>query len=156
MTDTRPPASLDQIVARTEISDLLYTYSYHLDMNHPERLLELFVEDCEVVYAPNFGARGKVAYAATLQGIGTYFKATSHHVSNVVVTFDGPDRASVRSVLYAMHRYQRERPDGIFWGQYHDEIVRENGRWLFKRRELRATAVENFHVKESLPIGRRV
>lgn len=156
MTVTTPAAMLETLWAKQQIEELLYEYSFRLDMNQPEGLLELFVDDCEVVYAPNFGANGKEAYAKTLGGIGSYFKATSHHVSNVQVSLDGPDRATVKCVVYAMHRYQRERPDGIFWGQYHDEVVRVDGRWLFKRRELRAAAVENFHVKENIPLGRGV
>src|SRR3546814_9056856 len=39
-----------------------------------------------VSYAPNFGATGIEAYKQTLDGIGTFFTATSHHVSGV--TFD--------------------------------------------------------------------
>jgi len=123
-------------------------------MNHPEELADLFVEDCVVVYGPNFGAEGIEAYKKTLEGIGEYFVATSHHVSNTVIDFEGADAATARSVLYAFHRYTRERPDGHVWGQYHDEFVRVDGVWRFKRRELRAAAVQDFHVKESVPIGR--
>jgi len=137
-----------------EIRRLIYDYAFHLDMNHPQELADLFVEDCEVVYGPNFGAEGKAAYEKTLEGIGEFFEATSHHVSNVVIDFDGKDQARSRSILYAFHRYRRERPDGHVWGQYHDQFVRVDGKWLFKRRELRAAAVQDFHVKESVPIGR--
>jgi ketosteroid isomerase-like protein len=147
-------ARVQQLVDAEEIRRLIYDYAFHLDMNHPEELAELFVEDCVVVYGPNFGAEGIEAYKKTLEGIGEYFVATSHHVSNTVIDFQGADAATARSVLYAFHRYTRERPDGHVWGQYHDEFVRVDGVWRFKRRELRAAAVQDFHVKESVPIGR--
>jgi hypothetical protein len=155
MNDMSHITDTDRLVSAEQIRNLLFSYSHHLDMNEPTELIDLFVDDCEVIYAPGFGAKGKEAYAKTLEGIGTYFKATSHHVSNVVIDFKSRDAATVRSVVYAMHRYNRDRPDGIFWGQYHDEVERVGGRWLFKRRELRAAAVKDFHVKESIPIGRQ-
>jgi ketosteroid isomerase-like protein len=151
-----PPSdkSIRQLVDAEEIRKLIFDYAFHLDMNHPKELADLFVEDCVVIYGPNFGAEGKTAYAKTLEGIGTFFQATSHHVSNIVIDFKSDDEVEVRSVLYAWHRYRKERPDGILFGQYHDVIVRRDGQWLFKRRELRTTGVTDFHVKEVIPIGR--
>jgi len=147
-------SKLDMLLETEEIRELISRYAFHLDMNHPEELASLFVEDCEVVYGPNFKAEGIEAYAKTLEGVGSYFVATSHHVSNTVVEFHSPDKAKVRSILYAWHRYRRERPDSHVWGQYHDEVVKVNGQWKFKRRELRTTGSKDFHVKEMVPIGR--
>lgn len=148
--------SVKQLEAREMIRDLLYDYAYFLDMNLTAELASLFVEDCSVSYGPGFGAEGIDAYAKTLKGVGSYFSATSHHVSNVKIDFVDSDTAKVRSVLYAFHRYNRERPDGIFWGQYHDLVVRRREGWRFKMRELRAAAVKDFHTKpeHQHPIGR--
>jgi hypothetical protein len=147
-------SELDRLVAAEEIRGLIHDYAFHLDMNHPRELADLFVNDCEVVYGPGFGAEGKEAYLQTLDGIGEFFEATSHHVSNISVDFLSEDAATARSILYAWHRYTRDRPDGHVWGQYHDHFVRVAGRWLFKRRELRAAGTQDFHVKSMLPIGR--
>lgn len=145
-----------QLMIETQaIERLLFTYAFHLDMNQTAELAALFTEDCEVIYGPDgFGAQGRAAYAKTLEGVGSFFKATSHHVSNIVVDFKSPTEATVRSVLYAWHRYNRDMPDSHVWGQYHDEIVKLNGHWQFKRRELRVTGDQDFHVKKTLPIGR--
>lgn len=145
---------VERLNASREIERLLFDYAFHLDMNHPEELAKLFVEDCEVIYGPNFGAKGLEAYAKTLEGIGTFFKSTSHHVSNIVIDYISDDEAQVRAVVLAWHRYRKERPDGWLWGQYHDVVVRDGGVWKFKRRELRTTDVQDFHVKEMIPIGR--
>ena len=149
-TDTR----LQQLIDAEEIRRLIYDYAFHLDMNHPDALAALFVDDCEVVYGPTFGAEGIEAYKKTLDGIGTFFEATSHHVYNIVVDFAGEDEAVVRSVLYAWHRYTRERPDSHVWCQYHDVVVHVDGQWRFKRRELRAAGTKDFHVKQQIPLGR--
>jgi hypothetical protein len=145
---------LDKVLEQRAIERMMYDYSYHLDMNHPDQLAALFVEDCEVSYAPNFGAQGMEAYKKTLEGIGTFFRGTSHHNSNIVVDFVSDGEADVRSVVLAIHRYARERPDGILYGQYFDHVVKVDGQWKFKRRELRTTMATDYHVKASNLIGR--
>lgn len=147
-------STLQRLVDEAAISRVIFDYAFHLDMNHPDELVNLFVDDCEVIYGPNFGAVGREAYAKTLQGIGTYFVCTSHHVSNIVIDLVGPDEAHARSVVLAWHRYTRERPDSTLYGQYHDVLVRVGGAWKFKRRELRTSGAKDFHVKEGVPIGR--
>jgi hypothetical protein len=157
MTTTQKPtdALVAELAETEKVHRLLFDYAYHLDMNHPEELAALFTEDCYVAYGPNFGAEGRAAYQETLSGIGAFFSATSHHVSNIVVDFE-PDlqTATVRSVLHAWHRYTKDRPDGHFFGQYHDELVNTGDGWRFARRELRASGVVDFHVKQQIPIGR--
>lgn len=144
----------EQLVEQRAIERMMFDYSYHLDMNHPDELAALFVEDCEVSYAPNFGATGTTDYKKTLEGIGTYFRGTSHHNSNVVVDFVSDTEANVRSIVLAIHRYAKERPDGILYGQYFDVVVKRNGQWRFKRRELRTTMSTDYHVRASNSIGR--
>lgn len=145
---------LRELVEARKIERLFYDYSYHLDMNQPEEMAKLFVEDCEVSYAPNFGARGMEAYTKTLEGIGSFFRGTSHHNSNIVVDFTGEEEAEVRSIVLAIHRYTKDRPDGILYGQYFDTVVKRDGQWKFKRRELRTTMTTDYHVRAFNPIGR--
>lgn len=154
MTTATSEKTLERLWDLEDIRQLLFEYAYLLDMNQPDDMAALFIEDCEVIYGPNFGAEGRTAYRETLEGIGSFFEATSHHVSNVKVDFTGPDEATVRAVVYALHRYRRDRPDSHVWGQYHDVVVREDGVWKFKRRELRSAASTNYHVKEEIPLGR--
>ena len=143
-----------RLLEERAIERMMYDYSYHLDMNQPVEMAELFTEDCEVSYAPNFGASGMEAYKKTLDGIGSFFRGTSHHNSNIVVDFVSATEANVRSVVLAIHRYTRERPDGILYGQYFDTVIKDGGQWKFKRRELRTTMTTDYHVKASNPIGR--
>ena len=149
MTDI---ASLEQsvkdLVEKDAIKSVLYDYAFFLDLNMTKELAELFVDDCYVAYGPGFGAEGIEEYRKTLEGVGTFFAGTSHHVSNVSITFENEDTATVRSVLLAWHKYNRERPDGYVLGQYHDTMVREaDGSWRFKRRELKHAGTVDFHTK---------
>lgn len=147
-------AALARMLDEKAIERIVHDYAYFLDMNQPEKMVELFVDDCEVSYAPNFGASGIEAYKQTLDGIGTFFKGTSHHVSGVVIDWVNEAEANVRAILLAVHRYTRERPDGVLYGQYHDVVVKQDGKWKFKTRILKTTMATDYHVKASNPIGR--
>jgi len=147
-------AALARALEEKAIERIIHDYAYFLDMNQPERMVELFVDDCEVSYAPNFGASGIEAYKLTLDGIGTFFKGTSHHVSGVVIDWVSETEATVRAVVLAIHRYTKDRPDGILYGQYHDVVVKQDGKWKFKTRILKTTMTTDYHVKASNPIGR--
>lgn len=144
-------AMVQRLVDEADIGRLLYDYAYYLDMNDTEKMLTLFTEDCYTSYGSHHGASGIKEYREILQdskvGVGAFFAGTSHHVSNMSIDFLGPETARVRSALYAWHRYNRERTDGIVMGQYHDVVVRNGDRWLFQRRELQHTGTEHYHAK---------
>lgn len=146
--------SLQRLLDERAIERILFDYAYYLDMNMPDKMADMFTDDCEVSYAPNFGASGIEAYKKTLDGIGTFFTATSHHVSNVCVDFVSDTEATVRAVVLAIHRYTKERPDGILYGQYHDVVVKVGGEWKFKTRVLKTTLTTDYHVKAANPTER--
>ena len=146
--------ALQRLVDERAIERILFDYAYYLDMNMPDEMADLFVDECVVSYAPNFGAEGIEAYKKTLDGIGTFFTATTHHVSNIVIDFTNDSEASVRAVVMAIHRYTKERPDGLLFGQYHDVVVKRDGQWKFKTRVLKTTMATDYHVRASNPIGR--
>lgn len=147
-------ATVDRLLEERSIERIVHDYAYFLDMNQPEKMAELFVDDCEVSYAPNFGATGIEAYKKTLDGIGTFFTATSHHVSGVVIDWVSATEVNVRAIVLAIHRYTKERPDGILYGQYHDVVVKQDGAWKFKTRILKSTMTTDYHVRAFNPIGR--
>ena len=157
MTVDSMERAVRQLVDKDAIRTVLYDYAYYLDMNLTDELAGLFTDDCFIAYGPGFGADGIEEYRKTLDGVGTFFTATSHHVSNVKVEFTDDDTAEVRSAVYAWHRYQRERPDGHVMGQYHDVLVRTAAGWRFKRRELKHAGTTDFHTKpeNQTMIGRR-
>src|SRR3546814_3945915 len=87
------------------------------------------------------------AYKKTLEGIGTFFTATSHHNSGTVIDFVSSTEARTRTIVLAVHRYAKDRPDGILHGQYHDTLVKVDGAWKFKTRELRTALTTDYHVR---------
>jgi len=144
-------ATVQRLADEADIQRVLYEYAFHLDAADPEKMIPLFTPDLHVAYGPSHGADGAAEYLETLAsptlGVAAFFAATSHHVSNVVIDFEGPDTARVRSVLYAYHHYMRDRPDGFVYGQYHDVFVRTEDGWKIQWRELKHAGTENYHAK---------
>jgi hypothetical protein len=131
---------------KSEIIDLVHRYSYCVDRRLYDELAELFTENCVVDYGPGVGPPvvGRTAFRSMF-GIGKGFAATSHHNANVLVTFEGDDRARLTTTLYAWHR----RADGStprIWGCYDDVVVRTPGGWRFAERRLRVAGSEDWDV----------
>ena len=99
---------------------------------------------------------GRDAIAPTIAvGLRERFKATSHHVSNIEITFTGEDEARAVSYLYAWHEYVDGSPDSELWGRYLHRFTREEGRWRIAELVLQAAGARNFHRARMHPIGRR-
>ena len=154
-------ATVQRLADEEAIRRVLFDYANYLDLNETASLVKLFTEDCHIAYGPEHGADGIDAYRQTLEdekfGVGAFFAATSHHVSNTVIDFTDDDTANVRSALYAWHKYNRERPEGVVMGQYHDILVRTDDGWKIKRRELKHLGTESYHAKGDAlnPVPRR-
>jgi len=160
-----PSASADaltRLLDRAAIADLVYEYARTIDLNLPSELAALFTEDCVVDYGAGLGGRivGRAALERFVAGSLPNVEATSHHVSNVQVRFEGPDIegpdiATGIAYLYAWHRFADERPDATLWGQYHDRFVRKPTGWQISQRTLRVAGEEAMGFGGWHTIGRR-
>lgn len=127
-------ASLRQLSDREEISFLLNEYCRTLDAMELDMLAELFTDDCVVEYGPEdrLKSYGKAAIRKGLERLWRW-KRTSHHLSNIQISFAGADEAKANSYIIAWH----ERPDGgtaTVWGQYQDVFARTARGWRLARR----------------------
>jgi hypothetical protein len=140
-------AALRQLIDKDQIIDLVHEYSYRVDHRLYDEVVELFTEDCVVDYAPGIPpVRSRARLREMFGRPGGGFAATSHHNANVLVTFDGADRASVRTAVYAWH----QRADGVtpqLWGYYHDAVVRLPEGWRIAHRQLRVLGVEDWQME---------
>jgi ketosteroid isomerase-like protein len=153
--------SVDQTVReladRQAIADLVHAYCFHFDQNEPEAVAGLFTDDATVDYGPETATIvGAASIADTIAvGLETIFAATSHHVSNIRITFESPDEATGVTYLYAWHRYRDGAPDGELWGRYHHRFRRTTGGWRIAGLVLRAAGSADFHRASMHPTGRR-
>lgn len=148
--------ALQHLLDREAIAGLIHAYCYHFDRNEPDAVADLFAPDAVVDYGPvTPDLIGVPAIrAAVAAGLANTFAATSHHVSNIVIRFDGPDTATSICYLYAWHRYHSGVPDGELWAQYHHAFVRRQDGWRISRLVLKAAGTKDFHRATMHPIGR--
>ena len=149
--------ALRELVDRQEIADLIHGYCFHFDNNEPEAVAALFTADATIDYGPEAATIvGSAAIAPTIAiGLEQIFAATSHHVSNIRISFAGPDRADSVTYLYAWHRYVDGSPDGELWGRYHHRFVRTDDGWRIAELVLTAAGMSDFHRATMHPIGRK-
>jgi len=134
--DSGDAAAVRRLIDKDQIVDLVHHYSYYVDHRLYDEVVQLFTEDCVVDYGPGVPpVRSRVGLRQMFGHPGAGFAATSHHNSNVLVTFEDDDHASVRTSVYAWHR----RADGgtpRLWGYYHDSMVRLPEGWRIAERQL--------------------
>jgi ketosteroid isomerase-like protein len=139
-------SALQRLVDKDSIQDLAHEYSYRVDHRRYDDVTELFTSDCVVDFGPlTSQVRSRPELRMLLGDTRGRFEATSHHNANVLVTFEGDDRAMVRTSVYAWHRHT----DGTtpkLWGYYHASVVRTPDGWRITTRQLRVLGVENWHT----------
>jgi uncharacterized protein (TIGR02246 family) len=149
--------ALQGLLDKAAIADVIHAYCLAFDRAEAEAVVALFTEDAVVDYGPDVPPMtGRAALAPMVaKGLAERFAATSHHVSNIMIRLDGPDRATSVCHLYAWHRYRDGSPDGHLWAQYHHAFRREAEGWRIARLVLRAAGMDGFHRSAMHPIGRR-
>ena len=145
-----------ELADRQAITDLIHAYCFHFDNNEPEAVAALFTDDATVDYGPESATIvGSATIATTIAvGLERIFAATSHHVSNIQITFEGPDQARSVTYLYAWHRYVDDSPDGELWGRYRHRFTRTGAGWRISELLLQAAGMVGFHRATMHPIGR--
>ena len=132
---------LQQLVDRSEITDLLIHYCWLCDSDGLDRIAaEIFTLDAEADYG--FGPMvGRDAIDRFFCNAGAAMDGTVHVLSNVVVTVEG-DRATARSYVTASERFgdrtglkQEVGADFVVLGCYHDTLVRTDRGWRIHHRD---------------------
>jgi 3-phenylpropionate/cinnamic acid dioxygenase small subunit len=138
--------AMRRLIDKDQITDLVHRYSYCVDHRLYDDVVELFTEDCVVDYGPGWSpVRSRAGLRQVFGHPEEGFVATSHHNANILVTFDDPDHASVRTSVYAWH----QRADGgtpRVWGYCHDSVVRLPDGWRIAERQLRTLGSDDWDV----------
>ena len=127
-----------ELEAREQIRDTITRYAHHVDGGRFDELVELFAPDgvLEVEGVP--AHRGRDAIRAFVTGTGrdlatdTGAPRIRHHVGNLLIELEGPDRARTRCYFLAV------TDRGVdHWGRYRDRLVRAGEGWRFAHRQVR-------------------
>ena len=148
---------------RAEIEDLMARYLFAMDYNDFEAYGATFTEDGELEFASG-ATRGRDNIEAMArqfkERIGEFYKAADgspatlrHVLAHAVIRVEG-DRAWSRSLWFEM---ANDGPEGALkmgtFGIYEDELVKQDGRWLFTKRRILNEFIEGRHSGPGNPVG---
>lgn len=148
-------ATVREFADRQAITNLIHAYCECFDRNDPDGVAALFTHDAIIDYNPDTPDITGAELAGTIAvGLRETFAATSHHVSNVMITFDSSDTAHSLCYVDAWHRYRSGAPDGFLWGRYVHRYRRTESGWRISSLLLQAAGTIDFHRKRMHNIGR--
>ena len=144
-------ATVQYLLDKDAIRDLIYRYSLVFDLNRPEAIQDLLTEDAVIDVGPGRRSEGReqiLAYQRkrlTLRHsdrADEVYLASSHHNANIIIEFESETRATVVTGCYAWHEMAETSPQA--WGVYFDVVEKVEGEWLFKERVLKLAGREQF------------
>lgn len=121
---------------RVAIAELMASYSWALSDRDWPAWRQVFTLDAHLDYSTAGGPVGDVETAAAwLESTLAGFAMVLSHGGNVVVRFDGDDRATVRSLYRMTMKIDGEQPTYIqAAGWYDDVVVRTADGWRIAER----------------------
>jgi ketosteroid isomerase-like protein len=146
-----------ETVQRQLITETLQDYAYYVDRNDPEGLVsQVFCEDGAFELGARHAVVGRAELAKMFAKTLAPFRATSHHVSNVRVRFDGDERAESSAYVYAWHIAADDGHRIDLWGRYHDQLRLTADGWRIAVRRLTVAGSDGwqdapFDLIERLP-----
>lgn len=128
---------------RWAISEQMYRYARATDWLQTEDHREVFAADC-VFASPHSGdMQGVDAVVEWMNRALAPFEATQHLIGNISITFTGDTTATAVSYVRAWHRPRnREQPDMVLWGEYHDRWIHADGVWRIAERRVLEAGIE--------------
>jgi len=118
------------------IREVLATYCFHLDAGDFEAMAALFTKDgtWHTDFGQGTGHAGIVEHARSLRTGDAPRPRGVHLTSNIVIELNG-DTARVRS-NWIVAQNTDTVPQVSSAGGYADDMVKQNGRWLFRYRKI--------------------
>jgi uncharacterized protein (TIGR02246 family) len=121
---------------KNAIRELLATYCFHLDNYRFAEMAALFTEDgtWDTAFGKGTGRSGIVAQAESIGKSASPRPKRVHLTTNIVIALNG-DTATVES-NWAVIQNSAEGPKIGSGGAYRDQVVKHDGRWLFRYRKI--------------------
>ena len=118
------------------IREVLATYCFHLDAGNFDAMAALFTEDgtWHTDFGKGTGRAGIIQHAQSLRSGDSPRPRGVHLTTNIVIELDG-QTARVRS-NWIVAQNTATGPKISSAGGYADDMVKQNGRWLFRYRKI--------------------
>lgn len=146
-----------ELEQRRLIEQTLLDYAYFVDRNDPASLVDaVFTPDGRFRLGSRHAVRGHENLARMFARTLAVFSQTSHHVSNIRVSFIDDTTASATAYVYAWHVSVDDGRRIDLWGRYSDELSLTDKGWRISSRHLRVAGTDGwidppFEIIERLP-----
>ena len=126
-----------ELEQRRLIAEVLLDYSHFVDRNDPQGLVaQVFCPDGCFELGSRHAVIGRAELALMFARTLAPFSRTSHHVTNIKVTFTGAETAESTAYVYAWHVTAAEGRRIDLWGRYHDRHRLTTEGWRIANRRL--------------------
>ena len=128
---------------RWAITEQMFRYARATDWLQTDDHRQVFADGC-VFASPHSGdVHGVDAVVDWMNRALAQFEATQHLIGNISITFTGDGTATAVSYVRAWHRYRdRDRPDMVLWGEYHDHWIVVDDVWRIAERRVLEAGIE--------------
>jgi hypothetical protein len=141
------PAFADYANDRAEIENLSNRYMVAVDSGDIETVMSAWAEDgvLDWVRGVEHGAAairkamsgfGGAAAAKSIPDGATSRPRTRHHILNHVINVTGNTAKSTAYWFALTNNTPQKDVQLLYMGHYEDELVKQNGKWLFKKRKV--------------------
>jgi 3-phenylpropionate/cinnamic acid dioxygenase small subunit len=137
---------------RQAVEAVLLDYCEFVDALDYEGVAGLFTEYGEFDLGFGRVSRGRQGVKEQIRTrVPTEYTHTSHHLTNIRISFDGRDRATARSYVMAWHRQARDGRERRLYGRYYDDLVLTPQGWKIRRRLLKMAGEDGYPAVAGQP-----
>lgn len=131
-------ARIDRIESRIAMHELVSDYCHGFDKHDWDRFLAIWWEDCVWEIGPPFGSfDGHAGVTKAVKEIlWPAWLASSHFTTNLVIRFDGPDKAHGVCDVDCIGTTSDNQAQTVS-ATYTDDFERRNGVWKIARRHVK-------------------
>lgn len=128
------PMSVEEMLDRTALQHLAWTYCHAIDRRDYALLRTLYHDDAIDDHSPMYCGPAS-GFIDWLPGMMENWEATAHILGNMVFLIEG-NRAEGELTSMAYHRTRDGSREFIAHGRYIDQYAKRDGVWKFFRRSL--------------------
>ena len=141
------PALADYANDRAEIENLSARYMVAVDAGDIETVMSAWADDGVLDWVRGV-EHGKEAIRKAMSGFGgaaasrnipegaTSRPRAHHHILNHVIDVNGNTAKTIAYWFALTNNTPQKDVQLLYFGHYEDELVKQNGRWLFKKRKV--------------------
>jgi hypothetical protein len=126
---------MSELAEKDAIREVMAEYCFRLDGDRFAEMAALFTTDgtWDTAFGKGTGHDGIEALVRRLRGTGARARVI-HHVTNIVIKLDGSTAKCFSNWVTVQNSEQGPKIGSA--GSYADDLVKQDGRWLFRYRKI--------------------